>query len=470
MTTIEPAPYSLGLRMSWLFAVQTLLGLGIVSACIYAVMAFDLARKADMELARKTELVRHLVSEAARSGDVPTLRHKLDEFFQVHEDLRVTLLNAAGQAVYASPGAPQPAPMQREAVFDLPKIPLTNLISGRITMNRSYDGQLLVELAAALVVATLLGALVVSAAGFWMVRRSLAPLRGLAQQTSSLRAIQLGQQLRLERPVKELQPWIDQFNLLLGRLDYAYRQLESFSADVAHELRTPLTTLIGQTEVELARERGAGELRDTLAANLEELRRLSSIVNDMLFLSRADHGAKAAAGTLGSLASEAQQVLEFHEGTLAEKALVARVIGDASVPMDRGLVRRGISNLLSNAIRHAEPGSELKVIVRQSANEASIFVENVGDEVAPDALPRLFDRFFRVQGSREGGGENNGLGLAIVAAIARMHGGHPHAASGNGITSVGFTLSGQLAATPEEPRPARVRGRTSAAASAGQPR
>lgn len=85
----EAAPYSLGRRLSWLFAAQTLLGLGAVCACIYAVMAFNLASKADAELSRKSELVRHLVSETAQSGDLPVMRHKLDEFFMAHEDLQV---------------------------------------------------------------------------------------------------------------------------------------------------------------------------------------------------------------------------------------------------------------------------------------------------------------------------------------------------------------------------------------------
>ncbi len=151
-----------------------------------------------------------------------------------------------------------------------------------------------------------------------------------------------------------------------------------------------------------------------------------------------------------------------------EKALAARVVGDAAVAMDRGLVRRGISNLLSNAIRHAEPGSEIRVFIKQTADEAEIIVENTGETVAPEALPRLFDRFFRVQASREGGGENNGLGLAIVAAIARMHGGSPHAASNRGTTSVGFSLSRKPAITPEHAPAASMRGETQQAPSVHQ--
>ena len=443
MSDPAAAPYSLGLRLSWLFAGQTLLGLGLVSACIYAVMFFNLASKADAELSRKSELVKHLVGEAAQSGDLPTMRHKLDEFFMVHEDLQVSLLDGSGQQTYQSAGSARQAPMLRSATFELPRgEALPNLSRARITMDRSGDAQLLAGLAVALVIATLLGAAMVSAAGFWMVRRSMAPLRSLARQTQAWRADQLGQRLSMDRPVQELQPWIDQFNDLLGRLEYAYRQLEGFNADVAHELRTPLATLIGQTEVELTRDRSASELRETLGSNLEEFRRLSSIVNDMLFLSRADRGAKASSASLGSLAQEARQVLEFYEGPLAERGLSARVAGDAQASFDKGLVRRAISNLLSNAIRYAEPGSEIDMVIAQFGPTASVVVKNAGPPLSALALPRLFDRFFRIQTSREGGSENHGLGLAIVAAIAHMHGGQTLAACDGGVTSIGFTISG----------------------------
>lgn len=449
MNREEPAPYSLGQRLSWLFAAQTLLGLGAVSACIYAVMAFNLAGKAESELSRKSELVRHLVSEAAQSGDLAAMRHKLDEFFAVHEDLQVTLLDRSGNATYESPGSAHRAALLRHATFDLPRSAvLPNLAQARISMDRSGDAQLLARLAFALLVATILGAAVVSIAGFWLVRKSLAPLRGLAQQTRSLRVDQLGQRLSLKRSVQELQPWIDQFNELLSRRDIAYRQLEGFNADVAHELRTPLATLIGQSEVELTRDRSVAELRETLASNLEELRRLSSIVNDMLFLSRADRGAKADSGATAGLAQEAEQVLEFYEPMLVEKNLTARVEGDARVSFDKGLIRRAVSNLLSNAIRYADPGSEIEIEISQSGPSACVAVKNAGVPISELDLPRLFDRFFRIQTSREGGSENHGLGLAIVAAIARMHGGHTIARSEHGITSVGFALNSNSTGVP----------------------
>jgi two-component system heavy metal sensor histidine kinase CusS len=441
MTGLSKRPYSLGLRLSWLFAAQTFLGLGLASASIYTVMYFYLNDKAGAELSQKADLVKHLISEAERTGDVPTMQHKLDEFFTSHRDLRVILRDAAGAEIYVTPGSWPPSLMVHASNFTLQMEGSSkSLIRAQISMDRTDDAQLLAGLAIALAFTTLLGVVVVSAAGFWAVRRSLSPLRGLAQQTRTLDVDPPGRRLALARPVQELQPWIDQVNNLLTRTEGAYRQLEGFSADVAHELRTPLATLIGQTEVELCKVRSADALRETMTSNLEELHRLSGIVNDMLFLSRADRGVKISQLACASLAVEARHVIEYFEGALLERGLASIVSGDAQILFDKGLMRRAISNLLSNAMRYAAPASTICIEIAVHLHGVSLAVKNQGLALPQAAVPRLFDRFFRVQTSREGGSENHGLGLSIVAAIAQMHGGTVFAQSEGGVTSIGLVL------------------------------
>ncbi|MBI2770429.1 MAG: heavy metal sensor histidine kinase [Burkholderiales bacterium] len=446
MNMLKPRrAYSLGMRLSWLFAALTILGLGVISLCIFVVMYVDLEQKADTELRQKTQLVKHLVSEAARTGDMALMRHKLDEYFASHEDMAITLLDRNGTPSYAKLPRSGAFTDARDATIELSQLDkLPSVGSARIALDRSADSKLLRELVIALGVATALGALVISMGGFWIVRRSMAPLVSLARQTSALRVDQLGQRLALTPPVEELQPWIDQFNGLLGRLEQAYVQLEGFNADVAHELRTPLATLIGQSEVELARVRSADELRETLGSNLEELHRLGAIVNDMLFLSRADRGARAAPSPQASLRDEVLEVAEFYEAMLADKRLTCKVDGDARTSFERGLVRRAVSNLLSNAIRYAEPDSAIQVDIARAGATSTILVQNDGAPLSQLELPRLFDRFYRIQASREGGSENHGLGLAIVAAIARMHDGDTIAQCAGGRTSIGFTIGSRL--------------------------
>jgi two-component system heavy metal sensor histidine kinase CusS len=442
-------PYSIGRRLSWLFAALTLLGFGVLSAVIYVVAASNLAQKADVELARKIELVRHLVEEASSSGDVAAMRHKLGEFFMGHSDLQVTLYLADGRVAYQTPGR-----LHEESNKSTTTVKLgaetQGVTSARIDLDRSADAMLLTSLAALLTATTLVGAACVSVSGFWLVRRSLAPLRDLATQTSALHIDRLGQRLFVKPEVAELQPWIRQFNELLGRLDYAYRQMEAFNADVAHELRTPLATLISQMEFLLARPRTVEELRDTLGSGLEEVRRLTTIVNDMLFLAHADQGAQVRMANPSSLADEVRQVMDFHEGVLSERDLTPRIEGDALVAFESGLIRRAISNILANAARYADPGTQITISIRREDALVWLEVTNCGAEVPPASLPHIFDRFFRMEAAREHSDTNHGLGLAIVAAIARMHGGRTVARSTPGRTTIGFSLAA-VAAIPSAP-------------------
>jgi two-component system, OmpR family, heavy metal sensor histidine kinase CusS len=440
VTTSASAPYSLGLRLTSMFAFQTLLGFGTLSLVIYLAAAWNLSAKAEAELGRKSELVHHLVSEASESGDTKSMRHKLDEFFARHEGLQVDLSGPSGQPVYASAERVSTGARQRAAQFALPSTGQTPIASARITLDLSDDQRFLQGLAALLVLSTLLGASAVSFTGFWLVRRALAPLRGLAERTRTIRIDKPGQRLALDPPVQELQPFVHQFNELLERLEYTCQELEAFNADVAHELRTPLASIIGQTEVALSRQRGADELHATLGSNLEEVRRLSAIVNDMLFLARADRGAEAMTSTEMCVLPLLHQVLDFYDGALADRSLSARIEGAGRAAFEPGLIRRAVSNLLSNAMRYAAAGTDILISARKEGNSVWIEVTNVGQTVPETALPRLFDRFFRGHPAREGSNENHGLGLAIVAAIARMHGGSTSARSEAGLTTIGFSL------------------------------
>ena len=234
---------------------------------------------------------------------------------------------------------------------------------------------------------------------------------------------------------------VAQFNALLVRLNRAYQQLEGFNADVAHELRTPLATLIGETELALSRERTIAELRDVLGSNLEDLHRLAGLINDMLFLSRADRGECARRSPVDSLAKLVTEVIEFHEASMHEAGVSTRVRGDDTGVFDAALIQRALSNLVANATRFAERGSVIEIEIEAvSSGGVRLSVSNFGPVIPAEHLPRLFDRFYRVDRAREHGDNNYGLGLAIVAAIARMHGGTGFVRSAAGTTTVGFSV------------------------------
>ena len=210
---------------------------------------------------------------------------------------------------------------------------------------------------------------------------------------------------------------------------------------MAHELCTPLATLTACTELALRKARGAAELREVLGSNLEELQRVAGIVQDMLFLSQADRGASARRVATPSLAALARAVAEYHEAALAEAALGLRIEGDAKGEFDTRLLQRALSNLLSNATRYADRGTTIRIAIRaDGSEEVTLTVIDQGPAIPPEHLPKLFDRFYRSDRARTGADQNHGLGLSIVAAIARMHGGRGFARSADGLTSIGISI------------------------------
>ncbi len=191
-------------------------------------------------------------------------------------------------------------------------------------------------------------------------------------------------------------------------------------------------------------------VEQVLRRNLEDLQRMASIVQDMLFLSRADCGALARRVAVGSLAAIASDVAEFHEDAMEAAGLALKIVGDGAGEFDVGLLNRALSNLVSNATRFADRGTAVEIYIALSDEEARLTVVNRGIAIDPKHVPHIFDRFYRADIARAGSVQNHGLGLAIVAAIARMHGGQVFARSENGLTSVGLTLKRHMQTDMED--------------------
>ncbi|MDO9596154.1 MAG: heavy metal sensor histidine kinase [Azoarcus sp.] len=438
-------PHSLGHWLSWWLAVQTFMGLGLVCIVVYVATSLNFSARQDEELRHKQEVIRHLVAEIVTQDDLASLRHKLDDFFFGHTDLRLRLIEGANTLIYTTHPATGMSGHQCRIAFDIPSPwSRTTMLRAEMALDTGSDAELMRRLAWTLLASALAGAGIVSAGGAWLVRRALAPVHDLAQQAAALAPESIGQSLDGSAQADELQPLIAQFNALLARLENAYQQLEGFNADVAHELRTPLATLIGETELALSRERSTRELREVLGSNLEDLNRLASLVNDMLFLSKADRGERARRTPVGSLAELAAEVVEFHDAALQEAGVTVRVSGDSGGAFDAALLRRAVSNLLANATRFAGRGSIIDLDIEpDDSGTVTLSVGNAGPAIPEQHLSRLFDRFYRVDPAREHGETNHGLGLSIVAAIARMHGGRTFALSAAGRTTVGFSLSAE---------------------------
>ncbi|MFZ1872693.1 MAG: heavy metal sensor histidine kinase [Chania sp.] len=288
---------------------------------------------------------------------------------------------------------------------------------------------------------TTMGVLLVALLGFVIARIGMRPLNKLSDQAHHLAPGNHGQRLDTTILPDELQKLAVAFNGVLERQEIAWRQLESFNADVAHELRTPLTNLMGQTQLGLSRQRETHELEELLESNLEELERMTSIVNDMLFLSHAQAGEHATQLTPVSLREETYKTAEYVEPSFAEKNLSIQVEGDLTARIDRRLFHRSLANLLENSARHAPPDSTVTVTISKENNLASIAVANLGEPIVAEHLQRLFERFYRADSSRTRSDTHHGLGLSIVRAVAIMHRGDVFASSQNGINTFGLTLA-----------------------------
>jgi two-component system, OmpR family, heavy metal sensor histidine kinase CusS len=446
-TPVSACSHSISRRLSWLVAAQVFAAMLLMAGAKWFILEREFDRKHAEQWEVKATISQEIVRNSAKMGEALVVK-KMAEYAMRRPDTYVVLYRADGSELYrdAPPAFDIRSKEVRNGSFEVPTPDgvAGGLVRGTMALDCKTDEAMIAGILLTVLASAVAAGLVMGWLAFRTVRRGLAPMMDLAVQTRAIDAQRLGQRLKLAVPVEELQPAVDQFNALMGRLERAYVQLESFNADVAHELRTPLAALIGHTELALSRERSAAELEETLSSNLEELQRLSAMVNDMLFLASADRGAAARRGEPVSLAALARQVIEFHEAALEDAALEVRIDGDAAVPVDEPLVKRALSNLIGNATRYAQPGTPLAVRIAQSAPGAPVRVEveNTGPAIAPEALPRIFDRFFRVDTVRcAAEGSHHGLGLAIVAAIARMHRGEPLASSDGGRTRVGFSLA-----------------------------
>lgn len=273
-----------------------------------------------------------------------------------------------------------------------------------------------------------LSALATALLGAWAARSGLRPLRRMGEVAASVSAHSLTQRLPQQQMPAELADLAQAFNAMLERLDDAFQRLSAFSADIAHELRTPLSNLLTHTQVILTQPRPLEDYREALHSNLEELQWMAQLVNDMLYLAKADHGLLMPKREPLALADEVEALLEFF-ALLAEDAQVSLIReGSAHICGDRGMLRRALSNLLDNALRFTPAGGEVRVRMEDGVR---LTVENTGEGIPAPLLPRLFDRFYRADPARhEGSSEHAGLGLAITQSIVRAHGGRIFCESG----------------------------------------
>ena len=448
-------PGSITTRLTLGLAAIALLVFSLAGVLLHRLLASDLAAADHEGLRGKVQVVMHFIEEARRSGDVRALEHHLDDLLIGHKGLRVWTQSARGDSLYGgvmpSPTAQQQAGSivavdvrdgaQLEIVdtrlSDLPPWPRAVV---RVAIDTRSRQQLLATHRNTLLVICALGVVLTAGLSRFALVRALASVKQLSAQARAITPDSLGRRLSETSHDNELAGLVQAFNAVLDRLEAAYGQMEAFNANVAHELRTSLATLINGAQVILAGRRSTAELEAGLASTLEDLEQMNALVTDMLFLARADQGDRARGIESVELGAQADQTIHYCDALLREAGISACRIGSAVAPCNPALIRRALGNLLLNAIRYTPRGEQLAIEVERVPHGVRLTVFNPGAEIPASVRARMFDRFFRANTALGRSTDGHGLGLAIVAAIARMHGGRVFAAYSGSGNRIGLEL------------------------------
>lgn len=282
--------------------------------------------------------------------------------------------------------------------------------------------------------------------GWFLAGLALRPVDLITRSARKITAENLSHRLEVVNPRDEIGQLVATFNDTLSRLENSFKKTRQFSVDVSHELRTPLTILQGETELGLKLAKEPDEFRELLQSNLDEIMKMSKIIEDLLFLSKAEEG---------GLYLDLQEV-ELHEFLLELVQQMAPLTRESGVALsfegespvnvrgDRVRLRQIFLILLENGVKYNQPGGKVHIVLACEEREANVSVADTGVGIPEEDLPYIFDRFYRVDKARNRASGGSGLGLSLAKSFAAAHGGKIEAASQVGKGST-FTVHLPLA-------------------------
>jgi two-component system heavy metal sensor histidine kinase CusS len=448
---------TLAWRLTAGYALAGLLMVLFSTASLYFVLVTELQRSTDLFLADKLNVISTMLRE--HPNDLDDLREEveLESAARQYEHFYIRLLNERNVPLMSTPG--MAAQLDLKQFPNLPQtsarrgVPMKGtsgqsfrVTSSAVTVGAPPGKTVIIQVAVDVSQkqellaryrhwfwAILLGSLgIFPLVGYQIARHGIRPVEEIATTARHISSTNLRERILPEGYPSELASLAGTFNEMLDRLEESFDRISRFSADIAHDLRTPVNNIRGEAEVALARARTVDEYREVLGSCLEEAVRLSDLISDLLFLARAEsplthlHRAPVNVGELlGS-------VCDYYEASAAEGGVsLTTTVGPDPIiaELDRTLIQRAVGNLVANAVAHTPPGGSVMLGVEAEGNTVRIAVADTGIGIPAEALPRVFDRFYRVDASRSHASGGTGLGLAIVQSIMVLHGGKADIAS-----------------------------------------
>jgi two-component system, OmpR family, heavy metal sensor histidine kinase CusS len=449
---------SLVKRLTLMFMLAVTVVLVVAGVSFYVLSQHHFQMLDEQALSEKLESTRHILSISAardaRDEQAPQLRALLG----AHQDLSAEILSSDGTVLFSddkATGIParfrQATPgviwAWRDESHDFRGVTSQLSIEGEATpvtvmlmLDVTSHAHFLETLQWWFGIGLIISALVSAGLGWLVAKSGLRPVGQITQVATSISARSLRERIPLEPVPLELQALILSFNAMLARLEDAFVRLSNFSADIAHELRTPVSNLLTHTEVVLTKKRDPNAYEENLYSNLEELKRMSRMIDDMLFLAKADNGMIISEQVDIELADLVSKLLEYYQLVAEDRCIRLSLEGRGKVRGDRLMIDRAVSNILSNALRYTPEGHEISVQVEQAADHVTLTVRNGGVTIDPQHLDKIFDRFYRADPARREGTSNVGLGLAITRSIVEAHKGRVWCTSVDGQTAFHLSL------------------------------
>ncbi len=427
---------------AWYFAILAVV-LCAFGISAYFAMRHSIRQTVDEELQIRSEGVHQLIERDIQRGH----KDDLPEGLREHTELRqggalLQVSDEQGNWLYRSPvmsdyGVPRPATVPKRATEYTGKdVPLriwtqkvsvggeSYLIQSAFEMDDFYESLHHFALLLFISIPSLL--VCAAAGGYWISTRALAPVDLIAQTARTISAQNLSSRLVVPKTGDELQRLSETLNGMLERLEAAFKKITQFTADASHELRTPVAVMRTRAELSLRKARSAEEYRDVIAEVLTELEKTSGLIEQLMFLARADSGAE----TLHFAATNVSDVLReaCHQGSaLAEAKQIGfheRISGDSMwVQGDAGSLRRLFLILIDNAVKYTPANGQVEVSLQRNDGYAVAQVRDTGIGIAEADLPNVFERFYRADKARTRESGGVGLGLSIGRWITEVHAG-----------------------------------------------